>query len=1033
MTRWVKTTAALVAGAAFLLLLVGAFFVLEGRWRHARTVAGESPHKVYVILGFHTNFYHSWRGDTPDEAGFGTDIRLVRRILDILDESNRAGLDARGYWEADNAFTLESILPTHAPDILEGIRRRVEEGRDEVLLAPYNNAAISTMPPDELRAALRWSVSNPWRSGVEDLFGRYTPWVRPQEGTFTPGLIPFLWSEGIEGVVLAYSGYVFTTFSNFVAPLPPEQRYGVTRLRTRPDGPETVLLPCVSVADVLNHRSLEQWMLDLRKLQVDGVVDQDLVIHMNFDADAESWVPSDLPWTVRWMPNAGGLPEYIEYVNKYEWAEFTTPGEFVAGRRPQGEVVVSQDLADGAFDGLYSWAEKWTSHETWTRIEQSRLLERRADALATDVSVALSASERDEFARLERENFRERLLSLSTTHFGMSTPTLNEERQAVADAMATRVRERSRRMLQLLAQRRIERALRGGAASSADYVVEVRDLRDPGRDREPQTTRVASLVRVPLIVPRGPVRAEVRDETGEQIDASLVDFALLDDERRTALLWIRPLLAAGEARRFEIRLVTGSSVEGAAAPLRELRNDRLVVRLAPETGIEAIEADGAEVAGRRFLTPFVSYRHPETVRRFEPNPWQITRPEDETWQGLSRARLETEIPLDTPTGEASVGLRVDLSLPDDAGTIVADVQVDYPYTRKDEVLKTVQQKLRRLLDFRWIEVGPFELRPALDATRERPVRVWKRNYLGVVSHFDLDYAGINPANAELDAFNNQITAGWVAVSDGRRGLLLASDADVRASFAFAPMRLRERNGRQELSLNPFGSYHGEQLDYSHMGGTGLGTAIANVASASIRPNGPSYNGRSERFSLLLAPYEGDAPGAEVQREAEAFHRSPAVVYLESPDRAPVRIPGDVGRIAASLRRRALQTDAAPLAAPRAFLASPTESAVDLVWDAPDDARIDTIEVAWRAVGEGRWMTRRVSDADRVRIASLENGERMLFRIRSAASERRGEWSDPQEVVVGPVGTTDLTTGLDIPAFLMLRLFVDGLYHVLTSP
>ena len=32
------------------------------------------PHKVYVMLGFHASFYYSWRGDTPDEAGFGTDI-----------------------------------------------------------------------------------------------------------------------------------------------------------------------------------------------------------------------------------------------------------------------------------------------------------------------------------------------------------------------------------------------------------------------------------------------------------------------------------------------------------------------------------------------------------------------------------------------------------------------------------------------------------------------------------------------------------------------------------------------------------------------------------------------------------------------------------------------------------------------------------------------------------------------------------------------------------------------------------------------
>lgn len=37
--------------------------------------------KVYVMLGFHTSFYHSWRGDTPDRASVGTDIRMVREML----------------------------------------------------------------------------------------------------------------------------------------------------------------------------------------------------------------------------------------------------------------------------------------------------------------------------------------------------------------------------------------------------------------------------------------------------------------------------------------------------------------------------------------------------------------------------------------------------------------------------------------------------------------------------------------------------------------------------------------------------------------------------------------------------------------------------------------------------------------------------------------------------------------------------------------------------------------------------------------
>ncbi len=56
-----------------------------------------------------------------------------------------------------------------------------------------------------------------------------------------------------------------------------------------------------------------------------------------------------------------------------------------------------------------------------------------------------------------------------------------------------------------------------------------------------------------------------------------------------------------------------------------------------------------------------------------------------------------------------------------------------------------------------------------------------------------------------------------------------------------------------LQLNPFGSYFGRQLDYTHIDGTGLGTDFTNLISASLRPKRPSYHGESDRFSSLIAP------------------------------------------------------------------------------------------------------------------------------------------------------------------------------------
>ncbi|MBW2373274.1 MAG: hypothetical protein JRF70_12150, partial [Deltaproteobacteria bacterium] len=413
--------------AAIVLLACG----LPGLWGCGPS--GDSPHRVYVMLGFHSNFYHSWRGDTPDEAGFGTDIRIVRALLRMLNEAEARGLEAQAYWDTDNHFTLEQILPEHAPDIIDGIRRRVASGSDEILLAPYNNGLFHAMTEDEMRAAVRWSVRNPWGSGAEDLFGTHTPLIRPNEGMLTAGTIPILQQEGVAGVVLAYSGWPFTTFSNFVPALPPEQRYNPTWLRLRRDGPRTVLLPSVSVGDVINHVSLEKWLLELRELQTSGQVDRDLLLHINFDADVETWLPQDMPPGLGWFPNAGGLPEYIEAVNKYAWAGFTTPGRYLEKHTPVGEVLVRQDLADGAYDGQYSWAEKLPSHELWTQLEQSRLAARRAAAWSAEASIRALAAAESLLRKGTDSSFFRRLVALSTTHFGMSTPLVNEERQDAAE------------------------------------------------------------------------------------------------------------------------------------------------------------------------------------------------------------------------------------------------------------------------------------------------------------------------------------------------------------------------------------------------------------------------------------------------------------------------------------------------------------------------------------------------------------------------------------------------------------------------
>jgi hypothetical protein len=84
-----------------------------------------------------------------------------------------------------------------------------------------------------------------------------------------------------------------------------------------------------------------------------------------------------------------------------------------------------------------------------------------------------------------------------------------------------------------------------------------------------------------------------------------------------------------------------------------------------------------------------------------------------------------------------------------------------------------------------------------------------------------------------------------------------------------------------VRLNPFGSYYGRQYHYPDPD-MHLGILMSTVFSGAdqIKPYAPSYNGRVHEFSLLIAPYSGDAPQAELQYDAEAFAYPYAVLNDE---------------------------------------------------------------------------------------------------------------------------------------------------------
>jgi hypothetical protein len=366
--------------------------------------------KVHIGFGFHVNLYHSFREDTNDDKGFAGDIRVIRHIIDVLDKFNKNGIRAKGTWDFENAFSLEETLPVYAPDIIEKVRRRVQENGDEPIIMGYNNGSMSASTKKELRASINWAITNEKSSGLRDVFGAYEPIVRPQEIMFTPSQTATYRELGVTALCLYYSSIPFDGFRTLIPLLPEKHAFNPLTYRYKEDS--IIIIPTYNHGDLIDYGSLGYLVKNLHKKQQTGEIDTDVFIFLNMDADSEFWYGYGYPFPLSGLPNLSGLEGVINEVAKLPYVEFDTPGNYLKTHQPLREITFTQDIADGNFDGYSSWGEKPFNRQIWTRIERAR---------------ALNAKEGK-----KDEEFAKRVRLLSTTHFGLSTPHLNIKREQKA-------------------------------------------------------------------------------------------------------------------------------------------------------------------------------------------------------------------------------------------------------------------------------------------------------------------------------------------------------------------------------------------------------------------------------------------------------------------------------------------------------------------------------------------------------------------------------------------------------------------------
>ncbi len=817
---------------------------------------GGTTSRIHVAFRFHGNFYHSFRGDSADELGFGKDIRVIRRVIEVLDEFNANGVKVRGTWDFENCFSLETIMPRYCPDIIESMRRRVKSGIDEVQIMSYNNGLVSASTAHEFDEAIARAISNPGCSGVRDLFGEFAPMVRPQEMMFTPSHLALYPRHGIRYISLYYSAIPFNGFSNFIPELSLVEKYNPVELTDPNTKTSMVLVPAYNPGDLLDNISLRRWVKRLRKQQRGLENPTDLLLLIDMDADDQFWYGVRVPVVSRFYSMGQGLKGLVESIADLDYVTFTTPCTYLGDHPPIGKLEFGQDTADGSFDGIASWAEKWENQEIWTGLERARVLELQTRRLLEESKIG------EEHARsLLAESFEDRLRLLSTTHFGMAAPVMNLTRLKTAVALTSRAVARARD------------AFKAVAAMPADQNADCmlfdypRGVSTAAIYYKPVPSRTALLFTLNPDMKKSDAVTLI-DHNGNSVPA-----AVMEREGRREL-WTVMSLDANERRNFRLVEREGG-MKATDRPVQidagGIINSRISLRYDASGNVCGLEHDGEDFLRDRGIRTAVGYNG----ALCSTGPWESieSRIIGDGLFGLVRMKGY----MDITRGGYRVRAEREFILAADLPYLYVRMTIDYPSTPAYRFEKGKAARLQREWDARWEEIIPCEIAPSITGTAVSPLKVWKHNYFGQVSSYPLDYGEFSN-NHELDSCNNHVTNAWVAVSNGRKGMLVAQTASASASMAFCPLRTRKTPGGLGVYLNPFGSYWGKQYSYQ-TAYTGIGTFIAKRFSASnhILPYAPSFNGRRQTFMIMLAPYRGDMPHEELRADASAFAYPPCMV------------------------------------------------------------------------------------------------------------------------------------------------------------
>ncbi|MBE5844750.1 MAG: hypothetical protein E7302_11390 [Butyrivibrio sp.] len=860
-----------------------------------------TSHKIHVGFNFHVDFLHSNKGDTNDENGFGRDLTAVRFILETLEKANNEGQPVKATWDIEGDYTLGRILPSLGPDVIDGIKTRIRERADELLLSGNSSDIFAAMTGKEIRAALRKAttgnvhvVSPGGEESVKSVFARTLgePSTVLSTGSyvFSPSIIGELKKAGVSAVVLGNSNVgpdALTTVagelrkSSYIAYNPVTYRHGEESI---------TLIPSYSAADLLDAGSLTKTFETIHEEQLQNIIDGDVFILISGDVKNIFWEDMGISSFFRPMHETEGLSGFLKELRKLDYVAYNTPSGYIRDHAAVAECSFAGDVAAGIGSDLSAFGEMPYDRLIWTRLDRAR-------------SASLVYSKERSSDSLEK-----RVELLSSHNFGEAIPAPAKDRFTKAEGLSAQIQEIERKAIneKEMSMRTSGRQRLNNSAIGKHHYSRRKD--DEERNSfiimNPQGQRT---VTYQLAIEKGqcPKISTLVLECDECQMDSYVAIEMESSEGFVTTAFVAARFSEAQSTyKIYYHFNRTDLPKAVHKPLIEVKPEEIPVFHAEGAMKRLLEAQGKLEKPKE---PEVNNTNPAVAERIAAinsatntskpgTAAQKTEKDSYIIESLSR-KLRVVINgtgankgkiREVYYGDERIGddqfmssfIKANGKFADFSCEKIEDIEVaglgegvalsgtvhaagerapgKYKfYFVNTPVLRGVDGILVyadvTYPDAVMQEVAPLQITPLYRAG----VSVIKRTFTGDVSEFPVSCFGKAVRdNSSITSFNQQLTAGIVGVRGALSGLLVGYVRNMLGSMAVCPGRLLTDGEGQHLSLNLFGTYGINKRKYPSES-EGLLQEVSDFANSSYRTDlGSAYSSVRERFCFCLTAFPG---------------------------------------------------------------------------------------------------------------------------------------------------------------------------------